>query len=52
MHPEAAAGLDDDRPVWYVRGLRAAGGPNRIDWLVVDAVNELTLAHGSIATNR
>src|SRR5829696_3485002 len=52
MHPDAAAGLDDDRPVWYVRGLRAAGGPNRIDWLVVDAVNELTLAHGSIATNR
>ena len=51
IHPEAAAQLPPQvTAAWYVRGLREAGDPTRIDWLVVDAVNEVTLASGAIST--
>jgi hypothetical protein len=52
MHPEAAAGLVADQGVWYVRGLRRAGSPDRIDWLVADAEADQALRYGSVVTTR
>ena len=55
IDPEAAAAIAEESigrsdAAWYVRGLHRSGDPSRIDWLVVDAVNERTLASGAIST--